>query len=291
MKLDRGAAVRGIACPLLLLLLSALSGCATREVGLSKEDLDRFRTSPSVKSLRRVPPSFAVHSPWEVALPVAGVTSAVVLPMMPDVTSSLGVFESAGDAAGKAAGPAFGILSAEGAVAYGLARRRGGALVSPFRLDDPAGILQEDFVYTLGSSGKGMAKEIAPHPEPLPAPTRRSSTLLSRTADPEELKALKERVGDVFLLDFQTTDWGLLYYTWDWDRYRVRYAATARLLDLTGPPRVAWEGRCQVIEDEYVRRPLLQDYLADNATLLRTRLLDAAEDCSRQLWRKFAAAP
>jgi hypothetical protein len=260
-------------------------------VRLSKTDLDRFRATPAVKSLRRVPPAFALHSPWEATLPLAGAASFVVLPFVPEATARLNFFESAGSAAGEGKFPVFGILSAEGAVAYAAARRRGSVVVAPFRLDDPAGILQENFAYTLGSTGVGMAEEIVPHGETLPPPGRGSSAVLARKTDPEELSKLKARVGNVFLLDFRTTDWGLLYYTWDWDRYRVKYAATARLLDLTGPPRVAWEGRCEVLEDEYEGRPVLNDFLADNAALLRIRLLGAAEDCSRQLWRKFAAAP
>jgi hypothetical protein len=296
MKVRRHAAIRGAALAVLLAAAPAfLSACAVREKGLAKVDLDRFRASAAVKTVRRTPPPFAVHSPWEVTLPMAGVASGLLLPYVPEVTSRLGVFESAGEAVGDAGLPAFGIFSAEGAVAYASARRRGSSLVSPLRLDDPAEVIRQNFAYTLSATGPGMGGEIAGFPELLPPPSRRTSTVLklSRSADPEELAALKARVGDSFVLDFRTTDWGLLYYTWDWDRYRVRYSAAARLVDLTGPgtPTVAWEGRCQVLDDEYDRRPFLKDFLSDDGTLLRSRLLDAAEECSRQLWRKFAAAP
>lgn len=102
-------------------------------------------------------------------------------------------------------------------------------------------------------------------------------------AEADDLKALRGIVGsEGWLLDMQTTRWGLAYDTKLQTRYRVQVAARGRLIDLARE-RVAWESTCDGSERDAPKKSTLGDLKAGDAAVLRERLTAAAERCADEL--------
>jgi hypothetical protein len=86
---------------------------------------------------------------------------------------------------------------------------------------------------------------------------------------------------------FKTTEWALQYYGMDTSFYYLIYRGEARLMNFTKSD-VTWYATCVYMgEASKNSRPTLDDFLADNATLLKAELSRAAETCAKQLVEKL----
>jgi hypothetical protein len=136
-----------------------------------------------------------------------------------------------------------------------------------FALDDPA-MTVRDKVF------ERLAFEMDLKSEPIDKP------LSPEADDPKDLRGLVGSEG--WLLDIQTTRWGLAYDTKLQTRYRTQVEARGRLIDLAHE-RVAWEATCDGSERDAPKKSTLGDLKAGDAAALRERLTAAAERCADEL--------
>lgn len=85
-----------------------------------------------------------------------------------------------------------------------------------------------------------------------------------------------------YVLDVQTILWNFAYFPTDWTHYRVMYSAKARLID-TEKKTVVAEGVCKQIPEDNNGAPTHDELLANEATLLKQKLSDAATECVKIL--------
>lgn len=85
-----------------------------------------------------------------------------------------------------------------------------------------------------------------------------------------------------FVLDVQTTDWYFLYLPNNFFRYRVVYAAKAKLIDAHAK-RVVAEGACQRASESSATAPTYDELLLNGAERLKAELALAADECTQKL--------
>lgn len=134
--------------------------------------------------------------------------------------------------------------------------------------------------------------------DPAAAVEREVSAGLSRTDGlvirPDDSVLTKDSPKDLqavfhhgLVLDFRTLGWQMIYYPADWVRYRVQYAARARLVRVDDG-RVLWQAVCKLLEKNSHHAPTLGELEANNAALLKAHLHKLGEKCSKELLADFA---
>jgi hypothetical protein len=81
-----------------------------------------------------------------------------------------------------------------------------------------------------------------------------------------------------FMLDVETSNWGLSTFMTDWFHYELHYQASARLIDTESGAVVA-SGVCKDAPDDKASAPNFDQLMIDNAALLKSRLAIAAREC------------
>jgi hypothetical protein len=84
--------------------------------------------------------------------------------------------------------------------------------------------------------------------------------------------------GADLLLDVRTINWAFVYFPTTWNRYRVRYSARLRLVDIKNG-RVLVEGKCSRMPEEEASAPSYDELLANGAQRLKAELRKAADYC------------
>lgn len=90
-----------------------------------------------------------------------------------------------------------------------------------------------------------------------------------------------------YVLDVQTTGWGITYYPTHWGSYRVNHSAHARLIDVADN-RVVAQGRCLTGPDYTDQAPSYNELLDNRAAGLKSRLSLAGDECVAILKRTLA---
>ena len=113
-----------------------------------------------------------------------------------------------------------------------------------------------------------------------------SSRSIQEPQSEDSLDELQKALGKSLVIDFKTTEWVLSYIRFDWSHYRLRYLAQARLIRLN-EPRIIWQGVCKVEEDQLLANPTWDEIIANNASLLKAKMKEAANRCADQLIAQF----
>ncbi|MBP7880249.1 MAG: hypothetical protein KAZ75_02050 [Acinetobacter sp.] len=104
-------------------------------------------------------------------------------------------------------------------------------------------------------------------------------TTSTSTTTTNNIKTLAEQHKEAdILLDVQTTYWQSIYYTSDWNNYRVVYAAKLRLID-TKNKKVIAESICSKKQDDKKNSPSYDQLIANNAAVLKAALKSHADEC------------
>lgn len=140
----------------------------------------------------------------------------------------------------------------------------GNSLIEKNKVDDPADLIASDLVATLAS-----AHGVKPA----------GSAIAIDTGDVGQI-ANAAGSATRYVVDVQTFDWRLGYFASDWGRYRVNYAAKARLIDVSARSVVA-EGFCQKIPEWSADAPSYDALTTNDATLLKQTLRASAEACAK----------
>lgn len=82
-----------------------------------------------------------------------------------------------------------------------------------------------------------------------------------------------------YVVDVSTIDWTFQYYPGNFNRYRVRYGATFKLIDTKAKSVIA-KGSCSRDPEQAEDSPTYDQLLANNAALIKTKLADAATFCA-----------
>ena len=102
----------------------------------------------------------------------------------------------------------------------------------------------------------------------------------------DDLERLKRELGQGYLLDFKTTEWGILNNTMQVYSFAV-YKSRARLVNLS-EEKIIWQGVCYLSEHDPVGKPNILDFEADDGTLLKAYLTKLARSCVAELNRQFS---
>jgi hypothetical protein len=89
-----------------------------------------------------------------------------------------------------------------------------------------------------------------------------------------------------FMLDVETSQWGLSTFATDWFHYELHYQAKARLIDTESGTVVA-SGECKDVPDDKAKAPNFDQLMIDNAALLKQKLASAANECAAALKAKM----
>jgi len=89
-----------------------------------------------------------------------------------------------------------------------------------------------------------------------------------------------------FMLDVETSKWGLSTFAMDWFHYELHYQANARLIDTESGAVVA-SGVCKDSPDDKASAPNFDQLMIDNAALLKRKLASAASECVAALKTKM----
>jgi len=81
-----------------------------------------------------------------------------------------------------------------------------------------------------------------------------------------------------YMLDVETTEWGLSTFSTDWFHYQLHYQAKARLIDVASGKVVA-SGVCKDVPDDKENAPNFDQLMINNAALLKEKLEAAANAC------------
>lgn len=134
-----------------------------------------------------------------------------------------------------------------------------------FGLTDPARTVQDRFTaslaFELGLSSLRAVDEIAAG---------------------DGLDDLQKAFGTGVVLDLKTVRWGISPDPQFGTRYRVDYAARARLIRVE-EATVVWQGACDASEREAERGATLGELTADDAERLTEKFRDAAQACADEL--------
>lgn len=95
----------------------------------------------------------------------------------------------------------------------------------------------------------------------------------------DDPKALRKQLQSGMVVDFRTTDWGIKHFPQDPTRYQINYGARARLVRLQDS-EILWQAACQSRDEVPAESPTLEEFLADQGTLLKKKFNEAADDCA-----------
>lgn len=146
----------------------------------------------------------------------------------------------------------------------------GKKMIRDYSLEDPVLKVRDKFISSVGAD-LGL-QEAGAFTEPL---------------KDDSIEGLKRRFGKGMVFDFKTTRWLLNYYPADLSHYRMTYGGRARLVSLEDS-RVLWQGACRFSTTKEMRAsPTMEDLVADDGALLKTKLLEASDRCASELLRQF----
>lgn len=91
-----------------------------------------------------------------------------------------------------------------------------------------------------------------------------------------------------YVLDVETRNWSLTYFSTDWTHYQVPYRAIARLID-TGTGGILAESTCSLRLESSAGTPTYDELLADGAARLKATLAAAGATCAAQFKRDMLA--
>lgn len=100
--------------------------------------------------------------------------------------------------------------------------------------------------------------------------------------DTDDAARIAEATAARFVVDAQTTSWGLFYFPTDWSHYRVMHVLKVRLID-THAKRVVAEGFCRRMPDHSPKAPTYGQLVGSQAAGLKRELGVAAEECLKSL--------
>ncbi len=142
----------------------------------------------------------------------------------------------------------------------------GNKIIEENRVEDPAAAIADELM-------KGLEKKYRTVRLAGPA----------TEAESDDLDALvKLRPEAEVLLDVRTLGWSFMYFPTNWARYRVTYAARARLIDARSKTVLA-EGKCERVPEQTDNAPTHDELLNDNAAGLKRELQTAAAACIETL--------
>jgi hypothetical protein len=96
----------------------------------------------------------------------------------------------------------------------------------------------------------------------------------------QQLAALGGNKG--LILDVRTLAWTTAYFPFNWTHYRTMYSAVSRLEDGVSGKIIA-VAPCKVMTESDKGAPTYDELYADNASLLKAKYNEAAEDCAQQM--------
>lgn len=148
-----------------------------------------------------------------------------------------------------------------GALSGGGVVHEGNEIVARYHVEDPAAYIGEELSAYLSSK---YGTKI----------TSRSVVITD-----DDVEALsKKNPGVDLILEVRTRYWDFIYLLTHLDRYKVRYRAHFRLIDV-GTARVVAEGVCFRDPDQTPTAPTYDELLASNAARLKRELREAADSC------------
>lgn len=235
-----------------------ISGCSTYPVKMENSEMVRLKEMSVIHAVHTPSPSFIVHTP-----------GTVIVPLGVSVLAWTGL--TVGAALSRSSGAliaSFGIPPLGALTSYKLSKNEGKRVMQEYPQTDPVLRVKEGFLASLDSDLE-MKNVIDVH-----------EVLADGGID--DLKA-RFKTGAVF--EFKTIKWGLTFTRWS--HFRVMYSAAGRLVRLEND-EVLWQGSCRFIEGEpEPNRPTLEEFVANNGALLRAKLLEAADQCMQQLFDQF----
>jgi hypothetical protein len=169
---------------------------------------------------------------------------------------------------GKALAGGGGLLG--GFISLGLFKSAGEKMTHDYSLEDPVVAVKDRFLSSLDADLGIKASSVN---EPLGKDSL------------DELKTTFEK-GMVF--DFKTIQWMLFYFPTDWSHYRIAYSARSRLIRLEDS-KILWQGVCEFIGKDPKTSPTWEELTENNGALLKIKLKEAADACSKELLAQFNA--
>lgn len=106
-------------------------------------------------------------------------------------------------------------------------------------------------------------------------------------------EAGKAAYGSGMVLEVSTIDWGGMYFTTNWMRYRLGYVVQARLIRLDGSQhldnaQVLWKGTCGYNAATHGKyEPSMDELKENNGALLKKIVADAGKYCGDLLVSQF----
>lgn len=149
----------------------------------------------------------------------------------------------------------FGLIGAAAMIA------EGNQLVAENNLPDPANIISDSL---LGELEGGFG-------------AKRAAAVKVSSEDVGEIATAAQGTAR-YVVDAQTIQWHVVYFPSDFTRYRLIYAARARLID-TQTKTVVAEGFCRRVPDNVANAPSYDALVARGAAVLKARLNAAGKEC------------
>ncbi len=170
---------------------------------------------------------------------------------------------------GKALAGGGGLLG--GFISLGLFKSAGEKMTHDYSLEDPVVVVKDRFLSSLDSDF-GIKTSSAHEP-------------LSK----DSLDELKTTLGKGMVFDFKTIQWMLFYFPTDWSHFRIAYSARSRLIRLEDS-KILWQGVCEFIGQDPKTSPTWEQLTENNGALLKIKLSEAADACSKELLAQFNAS-
>ncbi|WP_237064435.1 hypothetical protein [Microbulbifer zhoushanensis] len=144
--------------------------------------------------------------------------------------------------------------------------KTGNKLVKENNIEDPAGRIYDILADAMAQEHKLVLLD--------------DNTVTAEGNDVEELTA---QVNDSrLLLDVQTLGWKFLNFPLNFSKYQVGYGVRMKLVD-TSTNEILAEAQCgQASPEEVEQAPTHDELLANNASLLKQKLREAADHCANE---------
>jgi len=91
-----------------------------------------------------------------------------------------------------------------------------------------------------------------------------------------------------YVIDVETRNWSLIYFSTDWTHYQVPYRAIARLID-TGTGGILAESTCALKLESSAGAPTYDELVGDGAARLKASLAASGATCAAQFKRDMLA--
>ena len=117
---------------------------------------------------------------------------------------------------------------------------------------------------------------------------------LNITMLPVENYVNKAQISDIskahpnsYLLDINSTGWGMVYYSRNWRRYKINFDIIGKLTN-TNDNSVVWQKVCQYKgEPDHNKAKTYKEFLINKAQLLKEELNKGASYCANELVKDF----